>query len=220
MKQTKFILLILTLSLSSCMLSYETIEIDHYREPVSLWDGPWMSYRIRASNDEVLNWVWGIKGFQDYRWGNKYKIKVKKKIILNPPLDAPSSEYSFIKVISKEKAGSETRFVLSLKEGRDVYFTKEEGRFRLLDEIDFTFHKPVVQENLEAFIPFSRSIKGNFSHLNDTSLLLHNIEYVFDRNLAIEYLLSLTDPLIPEQVEEWNEIELVDYIVNINIEER
>lgn len=196
------------------MISYETIEIDHYREPVTLWDGPWMSYRIKGSNDEILNWIWGINGFQEYQWGYVYEIRVKRKIILDPPLDAPSSEYSFIKVISKEKAYTEARFTLMLKEGRDIYYSRENGRHRLLNEIDFFISESVIKENLEACIPISRSIKGTFSHLNEKALLLHEIEYDFDRDLAMEFMFSLPDLQLPPEVEEWNESDFISYMKN------
>lgn len=220
MKLRAFSLLMSVLLFSSCILSYETIEIGHYREPVSLWDGPWMSYRIGASDDQVFNWVWGIKDFRDYQWGYEYKIKVKKKIILNPPLDSPSTEYTFVKVLSKEKADAETRFVLMLKEGRDIYFSNKNGEFNILDEIDFIINNSDIQENLETCIPISRSVNGIFSHLSEETLLLHQIEFEFDRDLAIEYLISLPGQQMPAEAEEWNESDFISYIKNINAGKR
>lgn len=51
-------------------------------------------------------------------------------------------------------------------------------------------------------------------------MLLHQIEYDFDYDLAIEYLNTVLRGQIPKDIDEWNESDFISYIKKIEIEIR
>lgn len=65
-------IIFLPLYFGACTGNEVEVIVYPYKVPVSTWEGPWMAYRLELPNAEILDWIWGIEGFTDYKWGNKY----------------------------------------------------------------------------------------------------------------------------------------------------
>lgn len=205
---TMLLLLSVTLSCYSTVL----VDIDHYRSPVSVWDGSWMSYGLTFSSGEDIDWIWGIKGFSQYEWGYRYKVKLMRKRILDPPMDTPSIEYSLVEVLSKEKVPDETLFPIKLKDNRDTFVSLEERGLMLLKEVEIRINQKVDSLSLMQLLPICQSVEGVFSHHRDGGLELHDFTYEFNNTYAIDYLFMQYPGSEFENIENWDESNFMEYI--------
>lgn len=96
-------ILIILLIITSCSTTQQTLYVASETKPCSGVGK--MDCLLIKTNKNQPEWEYlysGIKNF-NYEKGYEYQIVVKKYQIDNPPADAPSFEYHFVKIVSKTR---------------------------------------------------------------------------------------------------------------------
>lgn len=65
-----------------------------------LIEEPIDALKIKETNSDTWQVVPAIKGF-NFEENNEYKLKLKKTVLANPPMDASNTTYELIEIISK-----------------------------------------------------------------------------------------------------------------------
>lgn len=206
-------IIFLPLAFGTCTGNEIEVIVYPYKVPVSTWEGPWMAYKMELPNNEIIDWIWGIKGFTNYKWGNKYTLKLKKEKIPNPPTDSPSVKYSLIEELSTEKADTQIQFTLSLKKYRDIYikFDKNTSTFTLMDDIKLQLKEGIEAADLFAILSSSLDVYGDFTHNYEEGIILNNFSGDFDRENALNQLMKLYPDQSYTDVAEWGKEDFITF---------
>ncbi|MFB6342321.1 DUF4377 domain-containing protein [Saccharicrinis sp. FJH62] len=182
MRKLPFILF-LAILLTACEKDDTTeivnLRINHYQQPANfqeLFYG--LSYWVEEE-DEIGTGIWkgfaqNIHGF-DYELGYIYNIKVQKKYIEDPPIDAPAVTYTLERIISKTKVPEETTFDIELtieySNGFESLVVKNENsEFTLLHSTKIECGD--LYDKLNDDITNKKSITGTFTHIDKNSIRL------------------------------------------------
>jgi hypothetical protein len=92
------------------------LRINHYQHPATGFV-PMLAFLFQEDKsiggDDWLPFYYTIQNFE-YELGYVYDIRVMKRRIENPPIDAPGEEYTLLSVISKQKVPDNTPFEIRL----------------------------------------------------------------------------------------------------------
>ena len=150
------------------------IEINHYKVPCMTMTRQ-MCYLVRNEGDSIWNYFPNsITGFNDYKWGFIYKLKVLKEQVSNPPSDAPAINYRLVSVLSKEQIDKTMTFRILLKYTNSEPFTlwDEENGLTILNEIPFICENTQTCEELVKLNTSNASIEGTFRHSDNYKKLI------------------------------------------------
>ncbi len=143
MRVKYFLIVVLTISLSSCYGKYENLEgrdiyIDHYKQNCTD-PSLYLCFRSR----ETPNGEWTIlnepiQGF-DYEWGYTYKLNV---LVENPTESSSTKMYALLEILSKELEPNPKEFSIKVRSEPGVFESLGEYgpslRKLLYGELDFT----------------------------------------------------------------------------------
>lgn len=148
-----------------------------YREPVAAWDGPWMADHVTFQDGEVLKWIWGIEGFDEYEWGMAYVLRVHiiedKEVIP----DRPQRRFELVKVLSRFVPKPGESFTLSLADERFRYLKGSAAQgWSLMGEAPVDLAAEVDPVWLEEVLDSGRPLAGLFRSAPEGHLELLSVE--------------------------------------------
>lgn len=159
------------------------MRINHYQQPVNneeYFKG--LAFLVQEG-DEMGSEIWypllnTISGF-DYDLGYVYEIEVKKNEINEPLIDDPGIKYVFERVVSKTRVPANTTFniiiAFNYTNGFESLVEKNEAsQYTLMGET--VIETGAFYDALEEGLANQYGIKGTFSHVDDQSLRLEDLQ--------------------------------------------
>lgn len=149
-----------------------TIWISHYQVPC-VGEGDPSLCLLAQEGAEIDEEKWEyfydvIEGFDDYKLGNIYQLKVNKTERKSVPEDAGLYDYRLVEVVGKDKVAADTTFDIPLKMSPDMLpfvMKMSDGEdFYLFDEIKVTVEKENLKTELEKAVNGGSTFAGTFTH--------------------------------------------------------
>ncbi len=153
------------------------IWLEPYRVPVAVWDGPWMADHVTFQDGEVLKWIWGIEGFDEYEWGMAYVLRVRIIEETERIPDRPQRRFKLVKVLSRFKPNPGESFTLPLADERFRFLegSVAEG-WSLMDEAPVDLAGEIDPFWLEGALSSGRPLAGLFRSAPEGHLELLSVE--------------------------------------------
>lgn len=184
-----FVLVLVQLLFTSYAPPGRIITLAPYQVPVEAWDGPWMAYLITEADGQTLSWIWGIKGFDDYRWGTSYTLKIREKGIANPPTDSPGREFILLEILEATPMAEDAAFRIPVKKNYTFFLhrSREDATLSLVREVPVRLDLAQPEREVLKTLLFSRDITGTFT-VEGEGLLLRELSGGYDAESAMEAL--------------------------------
>ncbi|MGB5983534.1 MAG: DUF4377 domain-containing protein [Nonlabens sp.] len=111
--------------------------------------------------DEWFNFYNGVTGL-DYEPGFIYDLRVRKRMIPNPPADTSSIEYILIDLVSKTPVSPQTTFEMDLKGFGQNFIVQENNSYSFLYSIPLDCQ--ILCRSMENMLSMQDEVVGVFTH--------------------------------------------------------
>ena len=151
-----------------------TLEYKHYKITATALDNGLFNLVRPEDEEDFFILYGGVNGFIP-ELGTNYTIAVAKYSVPNPPADAGSTEYDFLRIIEQSEGSSTETFDLRLltqySDVQDTFITSDSSsNYALLNDIAIDCN--TVCEQLEPTLNEFETLYGTFSRNSDNSYKL------------------------------------------------